>query len=103
MGTWYGLRVRLIGLDAFDDYVRRTPRSRRYVSALRALLAAADWRRLTDAVTQFAQVAEIVPPDRVVLDFAEEDLRVELRVNCAIGLARVVSAGSSARTRRRIR
>jgi hypothetical protein len=34
--------------------------------------------------------------DHVVFEFEDEDLRIEMRVNCSLGLARVLGAGPSA-------
>lgn len=88
--------MRILGAGILNDYGRRKPRLRGPVQALRALIGAARWKRLKDVEAQFAQVASITPPDRVALDFAEEDLRLELRVNGALGLVRIVAIGPSA-------
>jgi hypothetical protein len=56
---------------------------------------AASWKLAKDLEAQFARVALLTPPDRVAFDFPDEDLRVEMRINCALGLARILSVGPS--------
>ncbi len=77
-------------------YAKRKPQARKYVLAFRALVLSARWRRFGDIESQFAQVATIEPPDHVAFDFADEDLRVDTRVNFSLGLVRVLSVCPSA-------
>ncbi len=78
-----------------SSYAKRKPRKRECLLAFRALVEAANWRRAKDVEVQFEQVVVLIPPDRVAFDFPDEDLRIEMRVNCALGLARVFSVGPS--------
>ena len=87
--------MRILGAGILSDYAKRKPRLRGSIQALRALIGAARWKRLKDVETAFANVASVTPPDRVTLDFADEDLRIELRVNSALGLVRIISASAS--------
>jgi mRNA-degrading endonuclease HigB of HigAB toxin-antitoxin module len=93
--------MRVIGGDNLDAYAKRKPRKREYLLAFRALVETASWMRTKDVETQFAQVASLTPPDRVAFDFTDEDLRIEMRVNCALGLARILSAGPSVKRKER--
>ncbi len=63
----------------------------------------ADWRELEDVRLHFPRVAAIDPPDHIAFDFADEDLRVEMRVNCPLGLARILNVGPSATRTRKFR
>jgi mRNA-degrading endonuclease HigB of HigAB toxin-antitoxin module len=87
--------MRVLGGDNLVAYAKRKPRKRECLLAFRALVEAASWKRTKDVEAQFAQVASLTPPDRIVFDFPEEDLRIEVRVNCALGLARIFSVGPS--------
>jgi mRNA-degrading endonuclease HigB of HigAB toxin-antitoxin module len=87
--------MRVLGADNLEAYAKRKPRKRECLLAFRALAEAADWKRTKDVEAQFKQVAFLTPPDRVAFDFPDEDLRVETRVNCALGLARIFSVGPS--------
>ena len=87
--------MRVLGTDSLSEYAKRKPRKREYLLAFRALVEAAGWRRAKDVEAQFAQVVSLAPPDRVAFDFPEEDLRIEMRVNCALALARILSVGPS--------
>ena len=87
--------MRVLGGDNLVAYAKRKPRKREYLLAFRALVETASWRRTKDVEVQFAQVASLTPPDRVAFDFTDEDLRIEMRVNCALGLARIFSVGPS--------
>ena len=87
--------MRVIGADSLSEYAKRKPRKREYLLAFRTLIEAAVWRRTKDVETQYAQVVSLAPPDRVAFDFPDEDLRIEMRVNCALALARILSVGPS--------
>jgi mRNA-degrading endonuclease HigB of HigAB toxin-antitoxin module len=87
--------MRILGADSLGAYAKRKPRKREYLLAFRALVEAAGWKRTADVEAQFAQVVSLAPPDRAVFDFPDEDLRVEMRVNCALALARVLTVGPS--------
>jgi hypothetical protein len=95
--------MRVLGADNLGVYAKRKPRKREYLLAFRALLDAATWNRLKDVETQFAQVASLTPPDRIALDFPEEDLRIEMRVNCPLGLVRILNIGPSMNRKERQR
>jgi mRNA-degrading endonuclease HigB of HigAB toxin-antitoxin module len=88
--------MRVLGGDTLNAYAKRKPRKKESLLAFRALVESARWLRMKEVESQFARVAVLTPPDRVVFDFPDEDLRIEMRVNCALGLARVFSAGPSA-------
>jgi mRNA-degrading endonuclease HigB of HigAB toxin-antitoxin module len=87
--------MRVLGADNLVAYAKRKPRKRECLLAFRALVETAGWKRPKDVEAQFAKVAFLTPPDRMAFDFPDEDLRVEMRVNCALGLARIVSVGPS--------
>jgi mRNA-degrading endonuclease HigB of HigAB toxin-antitoxin module len=87
--------MRVLGGDNLGAYAKRKPRKRECLLAFRALVEAASWKRTKDVEAQFAHVASLTPPDRIVFDFPEEDLRIEMRINCALGLARIFSVGPS--------
>ena len=87
--------MRVLGADNLVAYAKRKPRKRECLLAFRALVETAGWKRPKDVEEQFAKVAFHTPPDRMAFDFPDEDLRVEMRVNCALGLARIVSVGPS--------
>ena len=93
--------MRLLGTDALNAYAKLKPRKRGCLLAFRALVEAARWQRVKDVEAQFACVASLTPPDRVAFDFPHEDLCIELRVNCALGLARVSSIGPSTKEKRK--
>ena len=80
-----------------NAYAKRKPRKKEYLLAFRALVEAASWRQTKDVETQFARVVIVNPPDRLVFNFADEDLKIEMRVNFPLGLARIFSVGPSAR------
>ena len=87
--------MRIVGGVALNDYAKRKPRKKECLLAFRALVEAASWRRMKDLETQFARVVSIAPPDRAVFDFPDEDLYIGMRVNCALGLARIFTVGPS--------
>ena len=87
--------MRVLGTDSLSEYARRKPRKRECLLAFRALVEAAGWQRPKDAEAQFAQVVSLAPPDRVAFDFPDEDLRIEMRVHCALSLARILNVGPS--------
>lgn len=93
--------MRVLGGDSLNAYAKRKPRKRECLLAFRALVDSASWRQMKDVETQFARVVSLTPPDRVAFDFADEDLCIEMRVNCALGLARIFSVGPSAGKRGR--
>jgi len=95
--------MRVLGADNLGAYAKHKPRKRECLLAFRALVEAASWRRPKDMEVQFAQVASLTPPDRIAFDFQEEDLRIEMRVNCALGLARIFSVGPSMNRKERQR
>ena len=95
--------MRVIGADNLDAYAKRKPRKRECLLAFRALVEAATWKRTKDVETQFKQVAFLTPPDGVAFDFPDEDLRVDMRVNCALGLTRILSVGPSMKRKERER
>jgi mRNA-degrading endonuclease HigB of HigAB toxin-antitoxin module len=88
--------MRVLGGDNLSAYAKRKLRKRECLLAFRALVEAASWKRAEDVKAQFAKVAVVTSPDRVAFDFPDEDLRIEMRVNCALGLARILSVGPSA-------
>ena len=76
------------------QFLRKTkPRKREYLLAVRALIEAGTWKRVKELETQFAKVFVLTPPDRIALDFPDEDLRIEMRVHCPLQLARILSVG----------
>jgi mRNA-degrading endonuclease HigB of HigAB toxin-antitoxin module len=87
--------MRVLGADSLGAYAKRKPRQREHLLAFRALVEAAGWRRTRDVEAQFAQVVSLTPPDQIAFDFPDEDLRIEMRVNCALALARILSVGPS--------
>jgi mRNA-degrading endonuclease HigB of HigAB toxin-antitoxin module len=87
--------MRILGGDNLGAYAKRKPRKRETLLAFRALVETASWKRTGDVEAQFAHVAFQTVPDRFAFDFPAEDLRIEMRVNCALGLARVLSVGPS--------
>ena len=93
--------MRVIGADNLGAYAKRKPRKTEYLLAFRALVETAGWRRTKDVEAQFAQVASLTPPDRVAFDFTDEDLRIEMRFNCALGLARILNVGPSMKRKER--
>src|SRR5262249_37655299 len=93
VGTCYFFcRMRILGAAALSAHAKQKPRSRRHVLAFRGLVSVAAWRRLKDVEEQFGRVVSFDPPDRVTFNFAEEDLRIEMRVNFTLGLVLVVKA-----------
>jgi len=101
MGTWYLFAMRVLGGDKFSSYAKQKPRKREYLLAFRALVEAGSWKRAKELETQFAKVSVLKPPDRIELDFPDEDLRIEMRVHCALQLARILSVGPSINRKRR--
>jgi mRNA-degrading endonuclease HigB of HigAB toxin-antitoxin module len=95
--------MRVLGGDNLDAYAKRKPRKREYLLAFRALVDTASWNLPKDVEAQFKHVASLRPPDRIAFDFPEEDLRIEMRVNCALGLARILSVGPSINLKERQR
>jgi mRNA-degrading endonuclease HigB of HigAB toxin-antitoxin module len=93
--------MRVIGVDNLVACAKRKPRKRECLLAFRALVETASWKRTKDVAAQFAQVAFLTPPDRMAFDFPDEDLRVEMRVNCALGLVRILSVGPSMKRKER--
>jgi len=93
--------MRILGGNTLNAYAMRKPRRKEFLLAFRALVEAASWRRLKDVEGQFLQVVDVTPPDCIAFDFPEENLRIETRVNCALGLVRVFSVGPSDRKKRR--
>jgi mRNA-degrading endonuclease HigB of HigAB toxin-antitoxin module len=87
--------MRVLGADSLSEYGRRKPRKRESLLAFRALVETADWRRTKDVEAQFAQVVSVTAPDRVAFDFPDEDLHIEMRVNCGLALARILTVGPS--------
>jgi mRNA-degrading endonuclease HigB of HigAB toxin-antitoxin module len=87
--------MRIVGGVALNDYAKRKPRKKECLLAFRALVEAASWRRMNDLEAQFARVVRLSPPDSAVFNFPDEDLQIEMRVNCALGLARIFSVGPS--------
>src|SRR5262245_47879238 len=85
-------RMRILGVAALSAHAKQKPRSRRHVLAFCGLVSVAAWRRLKDVEEQFGRVVSFDPPDRVTFNFAEEDLRIEMRVNFTLGLVLVVKA-----------
>jgi hypothetical protein len=75
--------MRIVGGDALNTYAKRRPKKKESL------------RRLKEVEAQFTQVVVQTLPDRVTFDFPEEDLLIDMRVNCALGLVRIVSVGSS--------
>ena len=92
--------MRVLGGDALNAYAKRKPRKRGYLLAFRALVEAASWRQTKDVEAQFPRIVRISLPDCAAFDFPDEDVRIEMRVNCALGLARIFSVGSSANNKR---
>src|SRR5262245_28105042 len=82
--------MRILGAQILGAYAKQKRDTRRHVLAFRALVSAASWQQLRDLEAQFAHVATFDPPDRITFDFAEEGLRIVMRVNFALGLALVV-------------
>jgi mRNA-degrading endonuclease HigB of HigAB toxin-antitoxin module len=93
--------MRILAGNNLNAYAMRKPRKKECLLAFRALVEAASWRRLKDVEGQFVQAVDLTPPDSVAFDFPEEDLRIETRVNCALGLVRIFSVGPSVRKKRR--
>jgi len=89
--------MRVIGADNLSAYSKHKPRKRECLLAFRALLETAAWKRTKDVEAQFSQVATVTPPDRVAFDFPEEDLHVEMRINCALALVRILTVGPCVR------
>jgi mRNA-degrading endonuclease HigB of HigAB toxin-antitoxin module len=87
--------MRIVGGDALNTYAKRRPKKKESLLAFRALVEAASWRRLKEVEAQFAQVVVQTPPDHMTFDFPEEDLLIDMRVNCALGLVRIFSVGPS--------
>jgi antitoxin component HigA of HigAB toxin-antitoxin module/mRNA-degrading endonuclease HigB of HigAB toxin-antitoxin module len=85
------LNVRILGAGVLSAYIKQKPRLRRHVLAFRGLVSAAAWRRPKDVEEQFARVVFFDRPDRVTFDFAEENLRIETRVNFTLGLVLIVN------------
>jgi hypothetical protein len=92
--------MRVLGADNLDAYAKRKPRKKEYLLAFRALVETASWKR-KDVEAQFARVASVTPPDGIAFDFPDEDLRIEIRVNCALGLARILDVGPSTKRKER--
>jgi len=78
-----------------NAYAKRKPRKRECLLAFRALVEAASWPGAKDVEAEFAKVVILTPPDRVAFDFPDEDLRIEMRLNCDLGLARIFGVGPS--------
>jgi len=88
--------MRVLGAQLLIAYAKRKPRIRGFLLAFRAFVEASSWKRMKDVEGQFTSVAIFTPPDRIALDFPDEGVRIEMRMNCALGLARVYSVGPSA-------
>jgi mRNA-degrading endonuclease HigB of HigAB toxin-antitoxin module len=93
--------MRVLGSDNLGAYAKRKPRKKEYLLAFRALVETASWKRTKDVEAQFAHVASVTPPDRIAFDFPDEDLRIEMRVNCALGLARILDVRPSTKRKER--
>jgi len=93
--------MRVLGSDNLVAYAERKPRKKQYLLAFRALVETAGWKRTKDVETKFAHVASLTPPDRIAFDFPDEDFRIEMRVNCALGLARILNVGPSVNRKER--
>jgi len=93
--------MRILGGTTLNAYAIRKPRKRECLLAFRALVEAASWQRLEDVKGQFLKVADLTLPDYAAFDFPEEDLRIETRVNCTLGLVRVFSVGPTVRRKRK--
>jgi mRNA-degrading endonuclease HigB of HigAB toxin-antitoxin module len=89
--------MRVLGAGMLTAYAKLKPRARGCLLAFRALTEAAHWQQVADVEAQFARVASLIPPDVVAFDFPDEDVRIEMRVNCALGLTRVSAVGPSNR------
>jgi hypothetical protein len=91
--------MRVLGVGMLSAYAKLKPRTRGCLLAFRALTESAHWQRVTDVEAQFAQFAILTPPDLVAFDFPDEDVRIEMRVNCALGLTRVSGIGPSTKNK----
>jgi len=89
--------MRVLGGDIFNAYAKPKSRKSEHLLAFRALVEAAGWKRPKDMEAEFSNVVTLTPPDRAAFDFPDEDLRVEMRVNCPLSLARILSVGPSAK------
>jgi len=92
--------MRVLGSDKLVAYAKREPRKKEYLLAFRALVETANWKRAKEAEAQFPQVASVAPPDSLAFDFPDEDFRIEMRINCALGLARILNVGPSRKGKR---
>src|SRR5262245_3573434 len=82
--------MRILGAGVLTAYIKHKPRTRKHVLAFRSLVSASSWRQLKDVEVQFGQVATFHPPDGLAFEFAEEDLRIDMRVDFDLGLVLVV-------------
>jgi mRNA-degrading endonuclease HigB of HigAB toxin-antitoxin module len=85
--------MRVLGADTLIAYSKRKPRKKGCLLAFRALVETANWKRTKDVEAQFARAAMPMSADCMAFEFPDEDLRIEMRINCALGLARIFSVG----------
>ena len=92
--------MQVIGMNVIHTYLQRKPGKDSHVLALLALISAAHWRCLCDIESQYPETLVVASPEKVVFEFKDEDLRIEMRVNCAIGLVRILKIGRSTNEKR---
>jgi mRNA-degrading endonuclease HigB of HigAB toxin-antitoxin module len=101
MGTCYIFAMRVLGSYNLGAYAKRKPRKKEYLLAFRGLVETASWKRTKDVEAQFGHVASVTPPNQITFDFPDEDLRIEMRVNFGLGLARILDVGPSTKRKER--
>ena len=92
--------MQVIGMNVIHAYLQRKPGKDSSVLAFLALVSAANWRCLEDIESQYPGALLSASPEKVVFEFKDENVRIEMRVNCAIGLVRILKIGRSPNEKR---
>src|SRR5262245_35784508 len=87
--------MRILGASVLSERGRMNRRTQKHLAAFQALISAASWRAVKDLESQFGHVVTLHPPDRITFNFPDENLRVEMRVNFALGLVLVVNESTA--------
>ena len=82
-------------MNVIHTYLQRKPDKDSHVLAFLALVLAANWCCKGDIESQFPETLAKEFSEKVVFEFKEEDLRIEMRVNYGIGLVRILKIGRS--------
>ena len=87
-------------MNVVQAYLQRKPDNDGQALAFLALVSGANWRTLKDIKSQFPETLVCASPEKVIFEFKDENLRVEMKVNCDIGLVRILRIGRSTNEKR---